>query len=106
MLTLACNNDNLIVLQNVTDFISGPVVDMTGWVTIYDQTNGQILSGCNEIALVLATTWNGVQVYYVLIPYTVQIIDGTNYRALIQGTGSYPGFQREISLVGQRMLSS
>lgn len=103
MLTLAPNNDNLIVIQNVVDFLTGPIADMAATLTIYDETDNTILSGCNALTVNYTTTYNGLACYYVVIAKTVQIVDNTKYRAVLQSSNY--GVYRELLLLGKRMLT-
>lgn len=102
-LSLAPNNANLIVIQNVIDFIDGPITDMTGYITIYDETGKTVLEGADTLSIVQATTWNGVDVYYVELPATVQITDGTKYTGIFQSTNY--DVQRELKLEGRKLVS-
>lgn len=101
-LTLALNNANLLTIERVVDFITGPITDMEGLVTIYDQNDTDVLAGCDSLPIAFTTTWDDKEIYYVVIPATVQIIEGTRYRGRFVST-NYE-VDREIELTGVRML--
>lgn len=101
-LTLARNNDNLLTLERVIDFISGPISDMEGTITVYDQKDNVVLEGCDSLPITFTTTWDGKEIYYVVIGQEVPITDGTVYRGLFRSSNY--GVEREVKLTGKRML--
>lgn len=108
-LTLAPENDNIVTLERVVDYISGPVTDMEGTITIYKQTvqntiptAADVLAGCDALPITFATTWDDKPVYYVIVPASVQIADGAKYRAVFQSTNY--GVRIELELTGKRLV--
>jgi len=101
-LTLLRNNANYLVLERVTDYLSGEITDMAGTITIFDQRDDTILIGCDAMPITYATNSEGRHVYYVAIPQTVQITDGTKYRALF--ISSNYGVEAEMILTGRRRV--
>ena len=103
-LTLLRNNANYLVLERVTDYLSGEITDMEGTITIFDQRDDTILLGCDAMPITYATNAEGRHVYYVSVPETVQIADGTQYRALFQSSNY--GVEAEMLLTGKRRIMS
>lgn len=80
----AGGNANRIVLRKVRDpAVSGYISDMTGTVTIYDQTDVAVE---NATALAIGYTAGSDGEYRADVPKTARLIEGTDYKVIFTAT--------------------